>query len=55
MCVHKCIIILGKTHTGNRFLAFAEEVLQPEDPACVLYDGMKRFGVTTGNLLPARF
>jgi hypothetical protein len=44
---------LDKTHTENRFLT-AEDVLHAEDPACVLCDGPKCFGVTIGNL-PARF
>jgi hypothetical protein len=29
--------------------------LHAEDPACVVCDGTKCFGVTTGNLPPARF
>jgi hypothetical protein len=53
------IIVLDKTHTENRFLTVAEEVdistLHVEGPACVLYDGTKFFGVTIGNLPPARF
>lgn len=43
------IIILDKTHTENCFLAIAE------DPACVVCDGTKCFGVTTGNLPPTVF
>jgi hypothetical protein len=49
------IIILDKTHIENCFLTVAEEVLHAEDPACVVCDGTKCFGVTTGNLPPARF
>lgn len=50
---------LAETHVANRFLPAAEDVDMPilhvEDPTCVLDDGTKRFGVTTGNLPPTRF
>jgi len=47
-----------KTHSGNFFLLAEEDaavwILLVEDAACVLNDGTKQFGVTNGNLPPAR-
>jgi hypothetical protein len=49
------IRILDKTHTENCLLTVADEVLRAEDPACVVCNGTKCFGVTTGNLPPTIF